>query len=95
MFVWVIYGEDAFGRRLSGIRVELLVMNGQPIGHLHDDVFLLLRPEFISFFLSYLTLVIQAVTSVVVAKKNYKNVRPKKWSRSLTGGGRLREIPTV
>ena len=38
-------------------------MNGQPIGHLHDDVFLLLRPEFISFFLSYLNLVIQAVTS--------------------------------
>ena len=24
------------------------------IGHLHDDVFLLLGPEFISFFLSYL-----------------------------------------
>ena len=70
MFVWVIYGEDAFGRRISGIRVELLVMNGQPIGHLHDDVFLLLRPEFISLFLSYLTLVtqavIQAVTSVVI-----------------------------
>ena len=28
------------------------------IGHLHDDAFLLLRPEFISFFLSYLNLVI-------------------------------------
>ena len=26
-------------------------------GHLHDDVFLLIRPEFISFFLSYLNLV--------------------------------------
>ena len=28
------------------------------IGHLHDNVFLLLRPEFISFFLSYLNLLI-------------------------------------
>ena len=37
-------------------------MNGQPISHLHDDVFLLLRPEFVSFFLLYLNLVIQAVT---------------------------------
>ena len=28
------------------------------MGHLHDDVSLLLRPEFISFFLSYLNLVV-------------------------------------
>ena len=27
--------------------------------------------------------------------KNYKAVSPKKLSRSLTGGGRLREVPTV
>ena len=27
--------------------------------------------------------------------KNYRNVTPKKWSRSLTGGGRLLEVPTV
>ena len=41
----------------------LLVMNGQPIGHWLDDVFLdflLLRPEFISVFLSYLNLEIPA-----------------------------------
>ena len=60
--VSLIYGENAFGRRISGVRVEVLVMNGQPISHLHDDVFLLLRPEFDSFFLLYLNLVIQAVT---------------------------------
>ena len=30
----------------------------QIMGHLHDDVFLLLRPEFISFLLSYLNLVV-------------------------------------
>ena len=28
------------------------------LGHLHDDAFLLLKPEFISFFLSYLNLVV-------------------------------------
>ena len=27
--------------------------------------------------------------------KNYRNVTPKKWSRSLTRGGRLLEVPTV
>ena len=32
----------------------------QPIGHLHDSVSLLLRPEFFSFCLSYLILVIPA-----------------------------------
>ena len=30
------------------------------IGHLHDGVILLLRPEFFSFFLSHLNLVIPA-----------------------------------
>ena len=30
------------------------------IGHLHDDLFLQIRPEFTSFFLSYLNLVIPA-----------------------------------
>ena len=60
MFGEFNYEEDAFGRRISGIKVEVLVMNGQPIGHLHDDVILPLRPEFISFFLSYLNLVIEA-----------------------------------
>ena len=28
------------------------------LGHLHDDAFLLLKPEYISFFLSYLNLVV-------------------------------------
>ena len=28
------------------------------MGHLHDDVFLQLRPEFISFFRSYLNMVV-------------------------------------
>ena len=36
----------------------LWYMQKRWIGHLHYDVFLLLRPEFILFFLSYLNLVI-------------------------------------
>ena len=31
--------------------------NRSAMGHLIDDVFLLIRPDFISFFLSYLNLV--------------------------------------
>ena len=39
------------GNKMSG-------MEGGKIGHLHDGVILLLRPEFFSFFLSHLILVI-------------------------------------
>ena len=42
----------------------------------------------------------QRMRQVVAYKRLEKNgklltVRPKKWSRSLTGGGRLLEVPTV
>ena len=37
----------------------------------------------------------QRMRQVVAYKRLALTVRPKKWSRSLTGGGRLLEVPTV
>ena len=37
----------------------------------------------------------QRMSQVVAYKRLALTVRPKKWSRSLTGGGRLLEVPTV
>ena len=39
------------------IYIWMKAWNRSAMGHLNDDVFLLIRPEFISFFLSYLNLV--------------------------------------
>ena len=55
------------------------------IDHLHDNVFLLLRSEFISFFLSYLNL------SILVSfkKQNFQRKQAGKDSGSWRGNPRV------